>query len=166
MTNQKQSVKVLDSVSSSKELNCGVPQGSVLGPLLFTMHTAPLSVIISGFNGIKHHLYADDTQIYVGITTENASTSIPQLQNFLKSVQDWMAASRLKLNPSKTEFILFGSADQRKLLSALSIYWEINSLLWKKFAILELCLMLVSPFSTISVRFANNVVSISVIWHG
>ena len=65
MTNRKQSVQVLDSVASSKELNCGVRQGSVRGPLLFTMYTAPLSVIISGFSGIKHHLYADNTQIFM-----------------------------------------------------------------------------------------------------
>ena len=52
-------------------------------------------------------------------------------------------------------------------LYILSIYFDrINSLLLKNLAILELCLMLVSPFRTISIRFTNNVVTISVIWHG
>ena len=51
--NPKQSVNVLDSVSNSKELNCGVPQVSVLGPLLANMYTAPLIVIISDFSEIK-----------------------------------------------------------------------------------------------------------------
>ena len=102
MTNRKPSVKVLDTISSSK-LNCGVPQGlCTLATAFYYVHCF-LSVVISGLSGIK----------------ENASTSIPQLQNCLKLVQDWMAASKLKLNPSKTEFILIGSANQRKLLSAL-----------------------------------------------
>ncbi len=119
LTGRKQSVKVFDAVSASKTLDCGVPQGSVLGPLLFVMYTAPLSFIISAFKSLTHHLYADDTQIYICITPQNASTAIPELQSCLESIQSWMAASKLKLNPSKTEFILFGSDAQRRQLSHL-----------------------------------------------
>ena len=119
VSGRKQSVKVSDAVSASKILDCGVPQGSVLGPLLFTMYTAPLSCIISAFSCIKHHLYADDTQIYICVTPKNATTAIPELQNCLKNIQSWMAASKLKLNPDKTEFILFGSDKQRQQLSHL-----------------------------------------------
>ena len=57
----------LDNVkSSSTILRFGVPQGSVLGPVLFAMYTTPLSCIIDEHN-ILHHLYADDTQLYVGL---------------------------------------------------------------------------------------------------
>ena len=112
-----QSVKVGSILSDSKSLAFGVPQGSVLGPVLFTLYTAPLSKIISSYKHIKHHLYADDTQIYIELTTENASIAISELQKCLSDIQSWMDINKLKLNPDKTEFMLIGSDKQRKLLA-------------------------------------------------
>ena len=63
LTGRSQLVKVNGVLSTPQLLLCGVPQGSVLGPLLFTMYTTPLSSIITAF-GLKHHFYADATQIY------------------------------------------------------------------------------------------------------
>ena len=117
MSDRKQSVKVNASVSIAKLLNCGIPQGSVLGPLLYILYTAPLSAIISKYNNLCHHLYADDTQVYIAITPENAPAAISELQACLNDIQKWMAESKLKLNPDKTEFILFGSKSQRSELS-------------------------------------------------
>ena len=81
------------------------------------MYITALSSIISKFDDIKHHLYADDTQIYVAITPKHASAAVPELQECLRSVHDWMAASKLKLNPDKTQFIIFGTPDERDSLS-------------------------------------------------
>ena len=58
------SVKVLDNLSSSRSLEYGVPQGSVLGPLLFSLYTAPLSKLISS-TSLDHYLFADDTQMFM-----------------------------------------------------------------------------------------------------
>ena len=54
---RSQSVKIEESVSKSTDLECGVPQGSVLGPILFSLYTAPLSELIGGFTTVKHLLY-------------------------------------------------------------------------------------------------------------
>ena len=94
---------------------CGVPQGSVSGPLLFTLYTTPLSSVIQGHN-LDHHLYADDTQIYISLTTPDACRSLNQLRDCLQDVSLWMKNSKLKLNANKTEFIIIGTVTQRAKL--------------------------------------------------
>ena len=79
----------------------------------FTLYTAPLSTIISSY-GLSHHSYAGDTQIYISLTGDTATESLKMLQGCITGVSAWMAQSKLKLNPSKTEFLLIGSKSQRE----------------------------------------------------
>ena len=80
LRNRHQSVKIEDTLSDKVTLSYGGPQGSVLGPVLFTVYTTPLSGIISNFD-INHHLYADDTQIYMSLSVSNAKESLEKLRH-------------------------------------------------------------------------------------
>ena len=66
----------------------GVPQGSVLGPLLISLYTTPLSLIIGKHKGIKFHFYANDNQVYVHLSQKNASAAFEQLNRCLGETVD------------------------------------------------------------------------------
>ena len=109
LSDRKQYVSV-DGVSSSDyELKYGVPQGSCLGPLLFTLYTSPL------FKLIKEHLpnihcYADDTQLYLSFKPESQASersALGEIEACVSDIRDWFLANKLFINESKTEFQKF-----------------------------------------------------------
>ena len=90
----------------------------LMNPLLFSLYTSPLSILIGKHKDVNFHFYAGDSQLYVHLSHMNASAAFDKLNRCLQDVKEWMSTSKLKLNPDKTEFILFGSKKPRDRLNA------------------------------------------------
>ena len=83
----------------------GVPQGSILGPLLFLLYMLPLGPILAKHK-IAYHCYADDVQIYLPLEATSHDPFLPLL-NCLQDVKAWMDSNFLTLNENKTEILIF-----------------------------------------------------------
>ena len=114
LNGRSQRVMVQGNLSQSLNLDFGVPQGSCLGPLLFTIYASKL------FDVIKVHLptvhcYADDTQLYVSFSP-NISTgqfeAVTAIQHCVDDIRNWMTNDKLLLNDDKTEFLMIGTKQQ------------------------------------------------------
>jgi len=119
-SDRSQCVLIDNIMSEFANLVCGVPQGSVLGPMKFCLYLLPLGAILK-YHGIGYHIYADDTQLYISFKCNDPLAYLPKLNNCISDIRVWMIKNKLKINDSKTEFIVFRSPQAKQDLSGLSV---------------------------------------------
>ena len=111
LTKRTQAVFIDGKTSNLVIIVFGVPQGSVLGPIIFTIYTIPLKDIITFF-GLSYHLYADDTQLYMSFDIQDdkdIQSKILKVQLCVAEIKSWMTRNMLKLNDDKTEILFISS---------------------------------------------------------
>ena len=85
-----------------------VPEGSVLGPLLYVLYTAEVCHVVER-HSMHLHLYADDSQIYTSVAVSDTTSAVRRLAVCIADVNNWMSARRLRFNPTKTEIMWLGA---------------------------------------------------------
>ena len=122
LTNRKQLVSVHNNMSDFKQISCGIPQGSILGPLLFLLFINDLPLYT---DKVSTDLYADDTTLY------NVQDSIEQIENNLQSALNslhiWCKNNGMILNSSKTKVMLVTTKQKRQGLNTDNLDLNFNN---------------------------------------
>jgi hypothetical protein len=111
LSGRTQQIAYNGQLSTTQKVLFGVPQGSVLGPLLYVLYTADLANVVAR-HGLHMHQYADDIQIYISTTVDDATTAVDRFARCIEDIEVWLRASRLRLNPTKTQIMWLGSSQQ------------------------------------------------------
>ena len=114
LTDRTHYVSLCNHCSDFAPVHSGVPQGSVLGPILFTMYIKPLSAIIDS-HSIIHHSFADDLQLQMSAPPDRISELLHSMQSCISDVKAWATVNMLRLNDSKTELMLVTSKRSKHL---------------------------------------------------
>ena len=123
LSKRLQTIHVNGTSSSSTLVLFGVPQGSVLGPIKFSVYQSPL-FDIARLHGVEVHLYADDTQLYVSYdlkSPEQLSTAVSKIEECIVDIRLWMSQNKLKLNDDKTELMYFSSRFKKQKVTPHNI---------------------------------------------
>ena len=116
-------VDILGKLSSPKISDFGLPQGSVVGPVAYSIYTLPVGDI-ARHHSVNYHLYADDTQLYVSFDPKipgDLENALDKLQRCVSDIRNWMMVNKLKLNDAKTEFFIASSPHNYKKLPNLQL---------------------------------------------
>lgn len=116
LSERSQCVTIKNILSHLSELIFGVPQGSVLGPLIFCIYTLPLCTILEK-HGISYHIYADDTQLYFFFDPKECDQALQIVSKCVADVRSWMIHNKLKINDDKTEFLILTSQHSKSKLN-------------------------------------------------
>lgn len=108
---RQQCVKIEENISTLLTCDKGVPQGSILGPILYTIYTCDLPEVIKN---CKVHLYADDTQLIKEFHPNDINKAIMDINEDLENVVKWSVDHGLRINPDKSTVILIGTDKNRK----------------------------------------------------
>jgi hypothetical protein len=119
LSGRSQAVRIGSESSPTTNCELGVPQGSVLGPILFSIFVSPVGHLVSSHQ-VKHQQYADDTQLYFSLSPKQPHLGIDTLQRCLHSLHAWFSLNGLSLNPSKSDAVLFSTRQRRQSFAPLS----------------------------------------------
>ena len=120
LTSRKQKVLIDGYLSQSRTVTCGVPQGSVLGPILFALYVNDFPRVLQSSKAL---MYADDTVIlFTGSSLETLQYTV---SNELLAISMWFRDNQLLLNTDKTKYIIFRS--RMKTVNCTSISVSLNN---------------------------------------
>ena len=116
----QQCVQIEGVISEFSKLACGVPQWSVFGALKFCIYMLPIGSIMR-HHDIDFHIYADDTQLYVSFDLSNPDVALDRMNLCISDLRIWMIRNKLKINDSKTEFLIITSSFLKQSFDELKI---------------------------------------------
>ena len=102
------------------DVHYGVPQGSCLGPLLFSIDISRIFDIVSDHLP-NVHCFADDTQLYLSFRSDDQASqdaAVAAMEACIRDVRLWMLQDKLKINDAKTEFLLIGTRPQLEIINS------------------------------------------------
>ena len=111
LTNRNISIMIDKSYSPLSPLNHGIPQGSVLGPSLFSIYIRHIADLIKKFPNIHYHIFADDIQLFTFFPINSHNTINSELIECVNSIILWLLSNKLLINSSKTTVLNISTSE-------------------------------------------------------